>query len=509
VFEREIQTEKQRLLRLLLPETEPFVPLQRILSLPDSELPYKRYFWAEIQWQLYDEELLHQRHPYFDYSAPELQPLLQRVRELLPRYARFPRSEVEALVDSAVKVRLNFLCRPRTTLKWFVFRGEPLKHRGEILRRLDYLSDYPYLLAGIRHHIQQLELGTETDGLISVVEFERIVQLVDETVLELTPSQFLQLLQPLETFFRITSLDALPQHLPTAALVIFLDDKGIRFLAHELEELLRRQHLRWISHAQFLELVTRLLEELEAPTDTHTLPLEFPELDHPDSEPPQRLSPAATNCPPPLEERPGEEPEVARPPESPPEPAHEEPASAEVAPSPAPVSHPGDTDPVEALFPEVLAEWLSPSAPAEVLWHDGTLDPDILHLTWHREFPADPEALRALPTPPPAHHPEQISREEPPPPAASVPEYGAPPSLAQLLSAPTWRRRYLHTLFATEEALSALAQALLQCAHWKAAAATIDRFFAAYGIAPDSRPAVLFREEILRHYGENGGHDLR
>ena len=504
MFEREIHMEKQRLLRLLLPGAEPFVWLEQILSLPDSELPYKRYLWAEIQWQLYEEELLRQRHPYFDYSAPELAPLLGRLKELLPHYARFPRSELELVVDSAVKVRLNFLCRPRTTLKWFVFRGEPLKSREEILRRLDYLSDYPYLLSGIRNHVQQLELE-KGDGLLSVIEFERTVQLVDDSVLELTPLQFLELVQPLELFFRIASLDAPPNHLPTAALVIFLDDKGIRFLAHELEELLRRQHLRWISHTQFLEFVARLLEELETPTDTRTLPLEFPSDTDSTTESPvpaPQTAPEAlsqTN-PPAVSDAPGsEEPAPNRAEESP----QETPLDTPPIETTPPHASTAETD---TLYPEILREWLSPPAPAEVLWHDGTLDPEILQSTWKRTFPTEPEDRQALPTPLPQSTGE--STPEPLPTASAAPEPSIPPGLRQLLDSPVWRRRYVRSLFPSEEALSAFVQELLQCPNWKAAAALLDRSFAAYGIDPTTRLAAAFRQEILHHYSTGVQHEL-
>ncbi len=527
MFEREIHTEKQRLLRLLA-SPEPFVRLESIAALPESEAAYKRYFWAEIQWRLYEERLVRHRHPFFDYTAPELAPLLQRVDELLVRYARFPRQELEALVDAAVKVRLNFLCRPRTTLKWFVFRGEPVKQREEVLLRLDYLSDYPYLLDGIRQQLQQMALSSEGAGMLSVLEFERIVQHADDTVLELTPSQFLALLQPLELFFRITSPHALPGHLPTAALVVFLDDKGIRFLAHELEELLRTQRLLWISHEQFLDIVACLLTELESSaSDTHTLPL-FP------------VEPAGSSSAAPstesLESK--EESQADTPAQAVEErsaaPAAEEAASheavradtgepseplpdavephtaaepaAQVPTAPAELSPTGAAAEDQQPLVGLLTEWLWAPPPKGVLWSDGAVAADILQAPWTQVPAHTEEPFPPFPTPL-----SQGSEAAPPPaeePLADAPT--APASLLRSLQDPAWLQRYARPLLRTEAMVTELVQHLTRSPHWKAAAATLDRFFALHGIDPSTPTAQRLRSEVLRHYGiQNGGHAVR
>jgi len=481
VFEREIHTEKQRLLRLL-DLTEPFLPLQKLLQLPDSELAYKRYFWAEVRWRLYEEQLLRQRHPYFDYSAPALAPVLRQLDELLLEHARFPRQEIEPLVDTAVKVRLNFLCRPRTTLKWFVFRGEPVKPRTEILARLAYFADYPELITGLRQRLEQLELPPYGDGVLSVLEFERLVQQVDDAVLEFTPRQFLQLLQPLGDFFRRTNPEALPEHLPTAALIVFLDDKGIAFLAQELERQLQHHRLRWISHTQFLELVARLLAELEASTasDTHTLPLEFPT--EPPPEPPAAPPPPPSDTEPPHSETEPSSPEdtIAAP-------------HADTTPGESPAEEPPP-------YPEPLAEWLFASAPEqELLWSDGTVSAEILQAPWTHPSVFEGAPFPPLPTPaaqPPSEHTE--------------PESPAPASLLPLLNNPAWQRRYLRVLFPSEAAFAELRSELLGCTHWKEAARTLDRFFARYGIDPHTRTAEQFRQEVLQHYrSAHNGDELR
>jgi len=532
VFEREIHTEVHRLLqRLNLPE--PFLPLPTLLHLLEAEPPYQRYFWAEARWHLYEEHLLRQRHPHFDYSAPAIQTLLHQLDELLLRHARFPRRELEALVESAVKVRLNFLCRPRTTLKWFIFRGEPLKPCQEILHRLDYLSDYPYLLDGLRNHLQPLVTTPAEQASLSVLEFERIVQQVDSIVLEFTPAQFLQLLQPLEEFFALTNPEAKPLHLPTAALIIFLDDKGIHFLAQELEQLLRRQHLRWISHDHFLDLIDHLLATLETTSaDTRTLPLEFPEEGNSHTSTPAQENPTAETPTAPAQSH--DSPSDSAPPSAPlsapaPQTTQEEAEICSDTPSPPPASaEPPPPPTAPSIIPdeetstdtESLLLWFSqlsePTPNDDVIWHDSSLSPDILQSPWKREFSRDEEVLSALPVPSPeltvpqstsTESPESIATEPSPILAESTPE--APPSLARLLHDAAWLRRYSRGLFPSDDALTHTIHQLLQCPHWKAAAAVIDRSFALYGVDPSSRLAEQFRQDILHHYRpSDGGHAL-
>ncbi|MCS7177541.1 MAG: hypothetical protein NZ960_08045 [Candidatus Kapabacteria bacterium] len=541
MFEQELHTEGQRLLRLLS-SPEPYISVQALQQLPEAEAPYRQYLLAELRWHLYQEQLLRLRHPYFDYTAPELQHLLHRLDSLLLQHARFPRQELEAIVESAVKVRLNFLCRPRTTLKWFIFRGEPVKSREEILYRLQYFADYPYLLAGLRNQLHPLELDSTSPGLLSIVEFERMVQQADDAVLEYTPTQFLALLQPLANFFQRTHPIAPPNHLPTAALVIFLDDKGIRYLAQELEGLLRRQRLLWISYEQFLELVFRLLEELEAPSpDRYTLPLEFPTQPHeqplssdipvletaevPSSEGlPTRSSedfptPSSTNierstnaeanvtaalraippddtthpdpilCPEPIE------PQRAEVSPEPPLPIPAEPSQALVSPQETAES-PAIPDGIGHSV--VPAEWfLEPTPTGDVIWSDGSVADDILQATWSRSFADFPELEEVPPTPLPP--PQEAPSEQPSNSDHEPPLQTAPAPLVQYIRSPEWRRRY-QPLLPQESAWESFTQALLRCPHWKAAAAAIDQFFAIHRISPTSRLAEQFRQEILRFY---------
>ncbi len=514
VFEREIALELQRL-EALVAVPEPSVALPLLRQLLQHEPAYLCYLQAEAQWQLYEERVRRLHHPLFPYSDTPLQPLLQELDSYLLQHARFPQAELHALLEAAVKVRLNFLCRPRTTLKYFVFRGEPVKPLQEVWLRLDYFADYSYLTDALR----QLLPSAEPTALLPVVEFERLLQQADDVVLELTPGQFWQLITPLRQFFASTP-DVPADAVPTAALIILLDDKGIRYLAQQLEELLQRNRVRFLSHDLFLRLVEQLLQELEpASPAAQPLPLEF-------SAGPPVGDPSGTAQAPPTAPAPS-----SNDPEMPPEPALLNTGAASTADTPsapdaaeplytaaapprslaaasvlsthepeavpdtALVASEDESAAASALAPDAAeptadAEYfdllLLPSMPPqEVLWSDGSVSPEMLQASWQREFLPEEAA-------PPA---------APPQPSIAPAQEGAPTAPERVSSLRTAKNRERYAaLFGGKEAYEQFLNELADCPDWKAASALLDRWLARLGLDPLDTPAQRLRQHILQLY---------
>ncbi len=523
MFEREIALELQRL-EALVAVPEPSVSLPLLQQLLQHEPAYLRYLQAEAQWQLYEERVRRLHHPFLPYSDAPLQPLLQELDSYLLHHARFPQAELHALLEAAVKVRLNFLCRPRTTLKYFVFRGEPIKPLQEIWLRLDYFADYSYLTDALR----QLLPSAEPTALLPVVEFERLLQQADDVVLELTPDQFWQLIAPLRQFFTSTP-DVPADAVPTAALIILLDDKGIRYLAQQLEELLQHNRVRFLSHDLFLHLVEQLLQELEpTPPAAQPLPLEFsaksavgdlssaaqapPAAPAPSSNDPQMSpEPALLNTggasiadtasalnsaePPHTVAAPAESLAVASA-----LPTNEP----EAAPDTAPVASEGESAPASALAPDAAESTadtehfnllLLPSmAPQEVLWSDGSVSPEMLQASWQREFLPE----EAAPPAPPLQ------------PSIAPAQEGAPdlPERVSSLRTAKNRERYA-ALFGSTEAYEEFLSQLAHCCDWKAASALLDRWLARLGLDPLDTPAQRLRQYILELYSLPSTNALR
>ncbi len=275
MFESEIRIETDRLLRLLENE-QPYLPLEALQQDERIEPPYRQFFSAEVEWWIYQQQLQRRRSPYFDFQQPAFQPLLEQYDAFCRKFARFDQQTRRDLAALAAKVRCNFLVRPQTTLRWFVFRGEPTQPAEVIFLRLQYFGDYPYLVRGVRQAVEEQTHSPEQ--LLSALDFERIVQRVDQDELfDYTPTQFLELLIPMEQFFQTiygfagrTGISGIP----IAALIVFLHDKGIFPIAEKLQEIAERQHKEFISREEFRYVIQLVLEQVEQEQE-ETLPLEF------------------------------------------------------------------------------------------------------------------------------------------------------------------------------------------------------------------------------------------
>jgi hypothetical protein len=294
MFEREIQRAKE-LLTQRLAAAQQFIYWQEIRERADIPVFYRNFFGAEAQWWIFEEQLQRAANPRFDYGHEQLALHTVEADRYRMEAARFDHQDLTSAIDLAVKTRFNYILRPRTTLKWFVYRGEPTKTLSEVLLRMDYFLEYDYLLDGFRRWIatKQSEAPTKhavrQTSLVSVVEFDRTLQNVDnDVILEYSPEEFTDLLTPIyEMFDEIHATDrALQQYrgkVPMPAIIVFLDDKGIYRIAQELEDLMKTRALRYVGQREFLHLLNDIVSKLEQETplppslhaDTTTLPLDF------------------------------------------------------------------------------------------------------------------------------------------------------------------------------------------------------------------------------------------
>lgn len=262
MFESEIEQLKKHL-AAQLPQAQPFVYLHEILESGIDDC-YKQSIQAEVDWWIYEEQIERTDHPHFDTSAPELQEIFASLDDAYRQYAQFNISQLNEAVESAVKVRLNFLCRPRTTLKWFIYRGAPTKTVYEIVLRLAYFHDYNYLITGFHEWAQKTYSKYPAMDLLSVVEFEKILETIDnDYILDLSPHQFVDMLIPLFEFFHLEKEFTPELTIPTEALIVFLDDKGVELIAHEIERLLYNEDMENISQERFLDIVTDIINQIE------------------------------------------------------------------------------------------------------------------------------------------------------------------------------------------------------------------------------------------------------
>ena len=266
MFEKELDRARKSL-KKLLSTSDPYVPLQAILANEHIHPAYRAFFGAEVAWWVHEERAIRNSNPRFDTHESHIRELSAKLDEAYVRSARFDHEELTATIDAAVKTRLNFLVRPRTSLKWFVFRGEPTKPLHEIVLRLSYLYDHAYLTEGIRTWARSRGAdGAPSYEILSIVEFERIVEKVDnDAILDLSQDEFVRLLNPIFTFFAENNPDLPPESVPTESVIIFMDDKGAIPISQALERLLYREDMRLLTRSKFLDVIDQVIEEIEQP----------------------------------------------------------------------------------------------------------------------------------------------------------------------------------------------------------------------------------------------------
>lgn len=263
MFEKELDRVRKQLKQLLATQ-HPYVSLETILANEQVHPAYRMFFRAEADWWVHEERAIRSSNPRFATSHADFRELWEQLDRLYIRHSRFDHEELNATVEAAVKTRLNFLCRPRTTLKWFVYRGEPTKPLQEILLRLGYLYDNRYLVEGFEQWARARGTDTSSYEILSVVEFERIIEKIDnDAILDLSQQDFVGLLDNLFEFFATANPELPPESVPTEAVIIFLDDKGAVPISQALERLLYREELRYLTRTKLIEVIDDVILALE------------------------------------------------------------------------------------------------------------------------------------------------------------------------------------------------------------------------------------------------------
>ncbi len=258
MFEQVIDKEKKHLGSLLKKDSGK-LQLESILSSDLSEA-YKTYFQAEVKWWVYQDRVIRNSGSYFNITD-EINQVFDKLDKLYFENAVFTKPVLNKVIDSAVKVRLNMLCRPRTAMKWFVFRGEPTRTAKEIECRLDYLNDHSYLISATKQWLNEMEY--DKNHGISSAEFEQAIAELDANhFMDMGPKEFYDILVPIFDFFIVSGADKIP----IEALIIFSDDKSLGKLTKTLEKMLFRDKITGITKQELVNIITDLFDIKDAET---------------------------------------------------------------------------------------------------------------------------------------------------------------------------------------------------------------------------------------------------
>lgn len=250
------------------------IRIDDILACPELSEAYKSMIAAERDVWVLREKLRLESSPAFDFRTHTN--LCFEFETMLKQIAIVPFGDVRSFIENFVRLRLNFLCRPRTTLKHFIFRESLEISTEQFLKYLAYFTDYEYIYQGFYDLIaKESEKGNKT---ISLYKFEKALEHIDNTfILNLDEIEFISLVQPIFDFFSIDS-ETLKQA-PSDAFILFFNDKKLNYVAYlieneyggknisrdELLDLLKK-HLLKIQTAELTETIEQsVLEEITVP----------------------------------------------------------------------------------------------------------------------------------------------------------------------------------------------------------------------------------------------------
>ncbi len=199
-----------------------------------SELPdfFKQFIAAEIDFRVFCENQARLNNPSFDFSNPKNKEKLFEIDEFFKDNCSVTNSDCLKLIDSSINLYLNYICRPRTTLKWFVFKKRMSLQVDELLELLKYLPHYQYLT-------DELAFRLSDKTFVNSFEFERIIKEIDDEYFEKLSYQefFSSIHQLIDVFSDENGFVFVP------ALVVFFSDKGLQKLAYNISSKLNNSDL--------------------------------------------------------------------------------------------------------------------------------------------------------------------------------------------------------------------------------------------------------------------------
>ncbi len=454
-----------------------------------------RYVRAEIIQRL-SQDLSHA--PHFARTAPPTAGP-DAVRDALLAHAAeqyiFPREEFLELLENAARFTENYLCRPRWTLASFLFLDQPAITAENLLRKLEFLTEYAYLPQLLRRVVTHSRKQVITSG-----ECASYVMRIDEAVIrEHSPRERALLARPIWQFYLLSpAVENSP--IPLRPLLVFLDDKQLTKL---------REHVEGVWHVRNRTEIT-LEDFIAVNEDFATGRSSFAELAPVQDvmpEPESTQAPDSTIPPAPIEPVPSEPAPVEPvPPEpSPPEPASPEPSSPghalqEQAPSehaPPELTFPGETLPAPGpMAPELRAEEVVNTPVAEAIPPEALPVPDLPG--YAEPVAAEEPAVR--PDPPPAQNmppvQESLPFAEPAPAEQRAQNIPSVPSLQDVIS-DDWRRRFIHVICGKDAEFYDLVIARLdEMSSWPEASAYIRELFEINSIDPFDETAIAFTDVV-------------
>ncbi|GAB4182988.1 MAG: hypothetical protein Kow00108_19950 [Calditrichia bacterium] len=159
------------------------IPLAYIMTrnIPDS---VKHYFNQEVENWLREEEENIVSSDRFDYEMPEVKMLLDQIFDILKNTANFSHLKFNQILERAVKLEANYLIKPHTTLRQFLFKDAPVISTIQVYDTLKYFTHLNYYKDALTQYFNKKYMKEITEP-----QFAELIRQIDKQVFTKNPNQ--------------------------------------------------------------------------------------------------------------------------------------------------------------------------------------------------------------------------------------------------------------------------------------------------------------------------------
>ncbi len=152
------------------------IPLNYLVTcdIPDS---VKHFFDQEVELWLREESDRFNSNERFNYDAPEIRVLIDKIFDILKQTATFHLNKFNQLLERAIKLEANYLIRPHQTLTQFLFRNSPVITTMDVYDMLKYFDKFQYYKDALTDYFNLKYLRE-----ISQNQFEELISGIDKQV---------------------------------------------------------------------------------------------------------------------------------------------------------------------------------------------------------------------------------------------------------------------------------------------------------------------------------------
>ncbi|MEJ5352513.1 MAG: hypothetical protein WHS65_13065 [Melioribacteraceae bacterium] len=191
------------------------------LSAVDLHPAVLHYISAEIDYIIFEDRQKLLKDSIFDYSGEKIAYYFSLINDEIKRTKKLSFEYVSKLILHASSFTINYLVRPKWTLKKFIYDEGEHRTSGEIKQILNYVYYYNYLKKILISYINSKKILS-----LNLQEFEELLDKIDKIGVETNLNSILSTaLTSMADFFNIGELHK--NKIPLQAIELFLEEKNL------------------------------------------------------------------------------------------------------------------------------------------------------------------------------------------------------------------------------------------------------------------------------------------